>query len=134
MNKSTGLAIFLLFACGLVSCQPKGDTSLASIIKTGTYYNIQFPEGQNPMEQGYFKVVAVKGEWAQVEVLKPSILQALVFTELGKDSKTDDELRMRRKSYATELKKDIRTKWINLGAAKSIEEVPVEKLGILSEV
>lgn len=132
-------ALLLLGFIGLSSC--KSETSSGAMLpplEVGRYYNIVFPTSPEKEHQTHFKVLQVRGSWAQVECFENpgdgmALLLIAASPEIAKD-KSKEELAKMKADGLAEIRKRIQRKWINLSQARTISETSEETLGLLKDL
>ena len=132
-------ALLLLALIGLSSCKPdSGSSVMTPPLEAGRYYDIVFPKDSESSHQTSFKVLQLRGSWAQVECFgNPGDGMALLLIaaspELAKD-KSKEELAKLKTDGLAEIRKRIHPKWINLSQARTVSETSEENLKLLKDL
>lgn len=132
-------ALLLLALIGLSSCKPESNSgAMNPPLESGRYYDIVFPRDSQSSHQTSFKVLQVRGSWAQVECFENpgdgmALLLIAASPEIAKD-KSKEELAKMKADGLAEIRKRIQRKWINLSQARTISETSDETLGLLKDL
>jgi hypothetical protein len=132
-------ALLLLSFIGLSSCKrDAGSGTMLPPLETGRYYDIVFPKDSESLRQTSFKVLQVRGSWAQVECFgNPGDGMALLMIqslpEMAKDKPKEEIDKMKADGLA-KLREKIHPKWINLSLARTISETSEENLKLLKDL
>lgn len=131
--------LLLIALISLSSCKSGSSSgAMSPPLEAGRYYDIVFPKGLESSHQTSFKVLQVRGSWAQVECFENpgdgmALLLIVASPEIAKD-KSKEELAKMKADGLAEIRKRIQRKWINLSQARTISETSEETLGLLKDL
>jgi hypothetical protein len=132
-------ALFLLALIGLSSCKSESSSgAMLPPLEAGRYYDIEFPKDSESSRQTRFKVLQVRGSWAQVECFDNpgdgmALLMIQSLPEMAKDKPKEEIDKMKADGLA-KLREKIHPKWINLSQARTISETSEENLKLLKDL